>query len=213
MRIHARFGAPLLMAVLESCAHAPGPEAVADQYRRAWVEGDAEGLRALSTPQYRDRVEAHRLRTWLAGSSRPMPSVATATATVHRARVRFSDGMQLELVRQGQRWIVERGGPDPDEDSSALGALRRFLAAALADDLEAVRGFMPASARARFTADEALHAHLVLERARIREVQRHLQAGAPELRGTDRVAEVVYASGRAARLELEEGAWRVLDLE
>lgn len=195
------------------CKHAASPEAAADQYRRAWKQGDADTLWKLSDASFRGRVGEARLRAFLAEAPLLVPSTATATVVMVSARISYADGVTLELVHEGEAWRVRAGGADPDQEAEPLGALRRFLAAVLAGDLETVRRFMPAQALASFGRDEDLLRHLVSEQGRARDLLHRLSAGPVDRTGQGEQVELRYAPGRAVRLAREAGTWRVLDLE
>lgn len=207
-------GLALLAALsLAACAHASDPEAVAQRYREAWRRSDARTLRDLSTPEFQARVDEARLANHLDATRGGLSATQTSTAALVSARLRFSDGLELELLRHQGAWRVVSGGPDPDEVEGPLGALRRFLSAVVVEDLAQVRRFIPSAARDRFTSDEVLRAHLTERGDRVRELLRALSAGLPEVRETEDGVEVRYAPGRAARLRLEDRKWCVLDLE
>lgn len=204
---HLAFGS--IACALSACAHEPGPEEVAAAYREAWRRADTARLLALSSESFRHRVSHERLTEALSAHG----LTATGTVTLEALTLRYSDGLELELIREAGAWRVAAGGPDPDRLAQPLAALRRFLSAAVVEDLEAVRGFIPRAARDRYTRDADLLEHLRRHGDRVREVLRALSSGRPEVRETEGGAEVRYAPGRAVRMRTEEGAWCVLDLE
>lgn len=208
--MRARLGPALALGLFCSgCAHEPGAEEVGARYRDAWRRRSVPELRALSTEAYRHRVSEARLEARL----RSLPGSATGTATLELARLRYSDGVELELIREAEGWRVRGGGPDPDRSEDPLGALSRFLSAFLVHDLEVVRSFIPLGARDRYTRDLVLLEHLRREGDRARAVLEALASGRPELRRAEDEAELRYAPGRAVRMRLEAGEWRVLDLD
>lgn len=218
--------AALLAAALAGCAHDP-PEAALERYRRALESRDAAQLWALSDASFRATFSPEALAEALAADpsavATALRSVSEGTAASRETvELTQESGARITLVREGGAWRISGGGLELDAFDTPERALASFFRAVDRGRLDVVRRVIPARHAAALSDDEALRAFLEAAEGRITRARRALMpegagsssrtlAGRAHIDGTR--AELSYGPTRRVTLELEQGTWRVVDLE
>jgi hypothetical protein len=188
-----------LLALL-GCSHAPLPGGPAEAFADALEAGRLDEAWDTSTGLLREAFEA-RYAT--------QESRRARAAQVRRALEGKGDGVGLLLV--SNRWrVVEAGVPiavdGPDE------ALNRFLAAVEAADWSTAWSQLSATWRGRYT-PEGLGKDFESEPLVRDRLARAKAAGRTQATVESDRARFPIAEGKAVRLVLEAGAWKVDALE
>jgi hypothetical protein len=193
-----------VFALLVGCAHAQEPGRAAAAFAEALETGRLDEAWAASTGLPREAFEARY--------AAPERRAARATQVRRALEARGEgDGVGLLLVRE--RWrVVEAAGLSSAVDGPAE-ALERFVATVEAADWSAAWSQLSSTWRGRYSPERLgkdFDAEpLVRERlARARAAAAHSKATVDSGR-----ASFPIAAGRAVRLVLEAGAWKVDALE
>lgn len=192
----------LVLALGSACAHAPAsPREVADAYAAALAEGRLEDARKLTAGAEPPEAFRERYREPGAREAR----AAEVRGGLPRLEARAPG---VRLVQTGDGWRVADVAPE----EAPRAALEQFLRAAEARDWPAAYALLAGPLRARYTprllGEDFAREPLARERlARLRAAL----ASPLVLSATE--ARLPLGGERAARLVLEDGAWRLAALE
>lgn len=208
-RIALGIALPLLAGGGGACVH-ESPRDGLRAYTAALRARDEAAVRARSDARSRGLWATHRVLEddWdalAAGLDRE------AVQVEERARLHLDGGRVVELVREDGRWQVAGGGLRVARADTPRAALVTFMVAYDAGRLDVLRTLIPRRFSSIYASDERLTEHLSVMASRIEAARPALSVDRPSIEGDS--ARIPYGRGRAVELVLEDGSWRVLDLE
>lgn len=208
--------APVAIAglVVGGCGHS-GPREVLRDYRQAVARGEVRRVRELSDAHFREAHDVPALEKQLRKNPRLFSEAAERLDGATRLEVvaLTENGERIRLVEEDGRWRVAEGGLLMPSLETPEAAARTFFFAATGH-LGLLRRCLTDEAAARFPSDYLLGKHLHDQRDRIFAARDEL---GPIVDGMATVdgdrASIAYGDGKAMELVLEEGRWRVVDVE
>lgn len=196
------FGGALLLA----CASTPGPEETAHAYARALSEGRLDDAYALVAPS--QKAAGLSEEAFDARYGDPSARAARAQSVSSAASDLRAQSASLTLVRGEDGWRVV----EPMGDGGAQKALQAFISFAEAGDFVGAYGLLASELRARYT-PQLLERDFAAEPLAKERLERAKLAAAkePTLKGEQALFPI--GDGKAVRLRVEDGAYRVVALE
>lgn len=208
-------GLTLSFLVLGCVTYPENPLEVAQKYRDAAVEGKAQPIYEYSDQQTKAVITEQGLQRWLKKNPRLPYEKALEIGLLETWDVwlRRPSGEMIHLVFEDGGWKVAQGGVLlPRFDTPAL-ALKTFFFAATGH-IGLLRHSLPNSVQRQFQSDYLMGMKLHEERDRIFKARREIGVISEDRFNTDGERAVLpYGEHKAAVLVLENGRWRVLDLE
>ncbi len=197
---------------------AQSPEEVLDEYaeaieagnaERAWALLSEDARRATSYPAFRAELERDpAAAAALARALRAPPPLGRITATITT-----SDGEELHLVWQKDRWRVEAGAIELYSQRSPEEAVRAFARAVRRGRYDVLQRLAPNADRPGLPPDRLRQAFEGDQREEIASLVAAIELALPEaeieIRG-DR-ATLGLGAGSVLELILEDGQWKISD--
>jgi hypothetical protein len=204
------FRVPLAAALwagllLAGCRTPAGPEHALQAYARALEENRLDEAYALTSSDTRERVTPD---AFSARYENPQARVARARVVADAAASLKVCGLDVEAVRDGDRWLVR----ELPSDDGARQALLQFLDASERGDFPAAYRLLSGAWRSRYT-PERLAKDFALEPLAKERLARARAALSGPVVLEDGVATFPIGEGRAVRLVREGGLYRVSALE
>ena len=201
--------ATLLMSAFVACAH---------ESPREGLRIYTDALRARNEDAVRSRSDARTRSLWATRGTVGEDWSALVAAldrkvvqTEARTRLHLDGGRVVELVREDGRWHVADGGLRVARADTPRAAFVTFMAAYDTGQLDILRALIPRRFLSAYASDTPLAKRLSVVAPRIEAARPALGVSRPAIEGDH--AWIPYGRGRAVELILEDGAWRVLDLE
>lgn len=196
-----------------------GPRDALDRYRDALRRGDADAIWALCDSSLQSAYDPEALKAYLASDPEAAVRAAERLGAVkgeiiERAEVPLEGGAAVQMARENGSWRIVAGGLEPARFDTPERALSALFAAVKGHRLGVIRRLMPKRYAETLPTNDALSAHLAMMAPRIARAEASLGALTPGLaviHGTS--AEIAYGGTKRVTFELEDGTWRVLDLE
>ena len=197
----------------------PTPEATVMAFARALNRGKLDEAYALMSAEYQKRVSLAQWKQRLTDQPQETLELSNALASVRepgeqRATVAYDDGQQLELRRDGDRWVLVTNVVGFYDQSTPREALRAFVRAMQRKRYDVVMRLIPAADKEGITTERMEQAWSGQDRE---SVERMLSALSEHL---DDPIEVVgnratMPYGEHARVQfVREGeAWKIEDPE
>ena len=217
------FGLLLAAALAEGCASTPPPpptpESTVQAFARAINAGKLEDAYALMSGEYRSRVSLEQWKKRLTEQPQEALELSNALGSVRepadqRAYVRYDDGEQLELRREGERWYLATNVADFYDQSTPRAALRAFVRAMERKRYDIVMRLVPTQDKEGITTERMEQAWSGPERESVERMlsalREHLDAPI-EIVGNR--ATMPYGEHARVQLVREGDAWKVEDPE
>jgi hypothetical protein len=212
-------GSPLTQGCASAPPPPPTPESTVQAFARAINSGKLEEAYALMSGEYRSRVSLEQWKKRLTEQPQEALELSNALGSVRepadqRAYVRYDDGEQLELRREGERWYLATNVADFYDQSTPRAALRAFVRAMERKRYDIVMRLVPTQDKEGITTERMEQAWSGPERESVERMlsalREHLDAPI-EIVGNR--ATMPYGEHARVQLVREGDAWKVEDPE
>ncbi len=184
-------------------------------YREALLRRDAPAVWRASDPGLQALMSVEELQTWMDKNPRTVQTAAESlrVQTVRSsAEVTLKDGRVVQMIQDRGGWKVRAGVLSVPRLDTPHDALRTFLFASRGH-MSLLRRTLPKAAQQTFASDAELALQLTRLQPRIARLKQSLKQPWPEPHVDGVHARMTYADQKSVRFKLEDGSWRVVDLE
>lgn len=198
------------------CASVPSnPFEAAKAYRDAAIEGRSADILQNSDRATRESIDEAALKRWLKKNPRLAYEAAIAIGELDGWQVvlRNPAGREIRMVSEDGSWKLAEGGIVLPRMDTPAHSLQSFFFAATGH-LELLRELLPAEVRAELQSDFSVGKKLYADRDRIFRARDEIGFISSErFEVFEGRAVLRYGEDKAAVLVVEDGLWRVQDIE
>jgi hypothetical protein len=210
----------LVLLCLAGCGRAASPASTLDAYGAALRSRDYAEAYGMMSEEFRAKYSEDEFVRMMKDSGREAGETASRIAKGHKAieiRAEFSYGYgdTMRLVQEGGTWRIASNPLEFYSQATPRDALRSFIRAYHLQRWDVMLRFVPTRYKERMTVDQLKAQFSGAQRGEIAAMMKTIEANldAPIAEKGKAEARMAYGERAEVKLTLEDGLWKVLDLD